>query len=109
MTNANLPFTPKQKQALKTAAALVRITWEVCGTDRDRLLNAVQEAVDVSLGIAFDKELVWELNIYEDPQNASTYRALARQVREVQARIAAREAKAEAKLSRWRAAREDRP
>ena len=95
MANKVIPFTPLQKQILKAAAALVRITWQICGTDQDDLLNHVQQTVTDTLLVAFDKKLVWALELYGDPENASTYREIARLVRETQAKLAA-EAAAEA-------------
>lgn len=98
-TNTNTPaaLTPEQKDSIKTAAALVRMTWQVCGIDRDDLMNLLQVAAQDALLTAFDKELVWALELYEDPDNASTARALTKLVRETQAKIAAHRAELDAR------------
>ena len=102
MANKVIPFTPLQKQTLKVASALVRVTWQICGTNLDGhttarggLLNQVQQSATDALLVAFDRKLVWALDLYGDPENASTYRQTTRLVRETQAKLAA-EAAAEA-------------
>lgn len=96
-TNTTLPaLTPEQKETIKTAAALVRITWQVVGTDRDAVLNTVQQAVTDTLLFAFDRNVVTAIYdaeegsaIYDDPDNASTARALTKLIREAQNKVAA--------------------
>ena len=81
-------LTTEQKDAIKTAAALVRMTWAT-RVGNDALLNLLQVAAQDALLTAFDKELVRALELFEDQDNASTARALTKLVREAQNKIAA--------------------
>ena len=88
-TPTALAFTPAQNEAIKVAAALVRLTWKIVDSEHEAGRDPVQAAVTHTLRQEFSVELVWALELYETRETATTVRALTKLIRAAQKGLAA--------------------